>query len=283
MIVITGATGQLGRLVIASLLKKVPADRIVAAVRNPEKAKDLAARGVQVRQADYTEPESWEKVLAGAKKLLLISSNEIGQREAQHKTVIDAAQKAGIELLVYTSLLRADSTPLALGGEHLATEQYLKNSGVPFAVLRNGWYTENYLASVPAALQHGAFIGSVGEGRISSAARADYAEAAAVVLTAADQAGKIYELAGDESYSLAEFAAELSRQTGRQIPYVNLPEAEYKGALLGAGLPEAFAELLANSDAGAARGGLYSEDRSLSTLIGRETTTLATMLKYTLH
>jgi len=283
MIVITGATGQLGRLVIASLLKKVPADRIVAAVRNPEKAKDLAALGVQVRQADYTVPESWDNALAGAKKLLLISSNEIGQRETQHKTVIDAAKKAGIELLVYTSILRADSTPLALGGEHLATEQYLKDSGVPYAVLRNGWYTENYLASVPAALQHGAFIGSVGEGRISSAARADYAEAAAVVLTAADQAGKIYELAGDESYSLAEFAAELSRQTGKQIPYVNLPEAEFKGALLGAGLPEVFAELLANSDAGAAQGGLYSEDRSLSTLIGHETTSLATLLKYALQ
>ena len=279
MIVITGASGQLGRLVIQSLLAKVPASQIVAAVRNPERASDLAALGVQIRKADYTDPASLDAAFQGAEKVLLISSSEVGLREAQHRNVIDAVKKAGVSLLAYTSLLHVDTSPLGLAGEHAATEAYLGQSGVPFVLLRNGWYTENYLASIPPALQHGAFIGSAGEGRIASAARADYAEAAAVALTTPDQSGKVYELAGDESYTLAEFAAELSRQSGKQIPYVNLPESEFKAALVGAGLPEPLAGLLADSDAGASKGGLFDDKRQLSALIGRPTTPLAALMQ----
>lgn len=279
MIVISGASGQLGHLVIQSLLAKVPASQIVAAVRNPERASDLAALGVQIRKADYTDPASLDAAFQGAEKVLLISSSEVGLREAQHRNVIDAVKKAGVSLLAYTSLLHVDTSPLGLAGEHAATEAYLGQSGVPFVLLRNGWYTENYLASIPPALQHGAFIGSAGEGRIASAARADYAEAAAVALTTPDQSGKVYELAGDESYTLAEFAAELSRQSGKQIPYVNLPESEFKAALVGAGLPEPLAGLLADSDAGASKGGLFDDKRQLSALIGRPTTPLAALMQ----
>ena len=279
MIVITGASGQLGRLVIQSLLTKVPANRIVAAVRNPEKASDLAALGVQVRRADYTDSASLDAAFQGAEKVLLISSSEVGQRLAQHRNAIDAAKRAGVALLAYTSLLHADTSPLGLAGEHVATEAWLKQSGVPFVLLRNGWYTENYLASIPPALQHGAFIGSAGEGRIASAARADYAEAAAVALTRPEQSGKVYELAGDDAYTLAGFAAELSRQSGKAIPYVDMPENEYKSALIGAGLPEPIAGLLADSDSGASRGGLFDDTRQLSALIGRPTTPLAVSMR----
>ena len=279
MIVITGASGQLGRLVIQSLLTKVPANRIVAAVRNPEKASDLAALGVQVRRADYTDSASLDAAFQGAEKVLLISSSEVGQRLAQHRNAIDAAKRAGVALLAYTSLLHADTSPLGLAGEHVATEAWLKQSGVPFVLLPNGWYTENYLASIPPALQHGAFIGSAGEGRIASAARADYAEAAAIALTRPEQSGKVYELAGDDAYTLAGFAAELSRQSGKAIPYVDMPENEYKSALIGAGLPEPIAGLLADSDSGASRGGLFDDTRQLSALIGRPTTPLAVSMR----
>ena len=279
MIVITGASGQLGRLVIQSLLTKVPASRIVAAVRNPQKASDLAALGVQIRRADYTDSAFLDAAFQGAEKVLLISSSEVGQRLAQHRNAIDAARRAGVSLLAYTSLLHADTSPLGLAGEHVATEAWLAQSGVPFVLLRNGWYTENYLASIPPALQHGAFIGSAGEGRIASAARADYAEAAAVVLTTPGQSGKVYELAGDEAYTLAEFSAELSRQSGKAIPYVDLPENDYKAALIGAGLPEPIAGLLADSDSGAAKGGLFDATRQLGTLIGRPTTPLAVSMR----
>ncbi|BBE51292.1 Quinone oxidoreductase 2 [Ferriphaselus amnicola] len=279
MIVVTGATGQLGRLVIAALLKRIPATDIVAAVRNEDKAQDIAALGVRVRQADYSQPASWDAALQGADKLLLISSNEIGQRTQQHRNVIDAAQRAGVKLLAYTSVLRADTSPLGLAAEHLATETLLRTSGIPFVLLRNGWYTENYTAGIPTALSLGSVYGCAGGGRIASAARADYAEAAAVVLTTEDQAGKTYELAGDSAYTLSEFAAEVSRQSGKAIGYVDLPEAEYKKALLGAGLPEFLAELLANSDTGVAQGALFDGGGQLGRLIGRATTPLAAMVK----
>lgn len=282
MIVVTGANGQLGQLVIQSLLRSVPASQIVAAVRQPAKAGALAALGVQVREADYNRPDTLDAAFAGADKVLLISSSEVGQRLPQHQNVIDAAVRAGVKLLAYTSLLKADTSPLGLAAEHLATERALKASGLPHVLLRNGWYTENYLASVPAALAHGALIGSAGEGRIASAARADYADAAEAVLTQADQAGKVYELAGDSAYTLAELAAELSQATGKTIPYVNLPEADFKGALLQAGLPAPIAELLANSDAGAAQGGLYDGSGQLGRLIGRPTAALATQLRASL-
>lgn len=278
MIVVTGATGQLGRLVIASLLKKTAASNIIAAVRNPEKAQDLASLGVQVRLADYNQPQSWDSALQGANKVLLISSNEIGQRAEQHRAVINAAKHAGVQLLAYTSVLHADTSVLGLASEHRQTEADLKASGIPYTLLRNGWYTENYAAGIPAALSLNAVYGCAGDGRISSASRADYAEAAAVVLTSNHQAGKIYELAGDEAYTLNEFAAELSRQSGKAIGYVNLPETAYKQALLGAGLPEFLAELLANSDTGVSKGALFDEGGQLGTLIGRKTATLSSVI-----
>ena len=279
MIAVTGATGQLGRFVIDALLKKVPAGEIIAAVRTPAKAADLAALGVIVRQADYGQPETLEAAFAGADKLLLISGSEVGQREAQHKAVIEAARAAGVGFIAYTSLLHADTSPLGLGVEHRATEALLKASGIPFALLRNGWYSENYAASIPPALAHHAFIGAAGEGRIASAARQDYAEAAAEVMTREDQAGKVYELAGDDSYTLAQFAAEIAAQSGEKVDYVNLSQSEFAAALKNAGLPEGLAEMLADSDAGAEKGGLFDDSRQLSQLIGRPTTTWQAVIR----
>lgn len=279
MIAVTGATGQLGRFVIDALLKKVPAGEIVAAVRTPAKAADLAALGVIVRQADYSQPETLEAAFAGVDKLLMISGSEVGQREAQHKAVIEAARAAGVGFIAYTSLLHADTSPLGLGVEHRATEALLKASGIPFALLRNGWYSENYAASIPPALAHHAFIGAAGEGRIASAARQDYAEAAAEVMTREDEAGKVYELAGDDSYTLAQFAAEIAAQSGEKVDYVNLSQSEFAAALKNAGLPEGLAEMLADSDAGAEKGGLFDDSRQLSQLIGRPTTTWQAVIR----
>jgi NAD(P)H dehydrogenase (quinone) len=280
MIVVTGANGQLGRLVIEDLLKKVPAaSSIIAAVRSPEKAQDLAALGVQLRKADYTQPATLDTAFAGANKLLLISSSEIGQRAAQHRAVIDAAVRAKVELLAYTSVLHADVSPLGLAVEHRETEAMLKASGLPFVLLRNGWYTENYLMSLAAALEHGAVIGSAGEGRISSAARADYAAAAVAVLTSTQSvAGRTYELAGDSAYTLGELAAEISKQSGKAVVYQDLSEADYKAALIDIGLPEPVARLLSDSDVGASKGGLYDEGHQLSELIGRATTSMVVQL-----
>jgi len=283
MIAITGASGQLGRLVIEGLLQKLPAGDIVAAVRNPDKVKDFATRGVQVRPADYDQPDTLEKAFQGADKLLLISGSEVGRRVPQHRAAIDAARRAGVKLIAYTSILHADTSPLPLAAEHKETEALLRASGIPFVLLRNGWYTENYLASVPAALQYGVMLGSAGEGRIASAARADYAAAAVAVLAADNQAGRIHELAGDESYTLAELAAEISRQSGKNVAYQNLPEADFKAALLGAGLPEGLATVLAESDVGASKGGLFDDSRQLSRLIGRPTTPLAALVKAALQ
>lgn len=276
-IAVTGATGHLGRLVVAHLRKIAPQAHVIGIVRNPANAQDLAAQGVELRKASYTDPAALATALAGVDKLLLISSSEVGQRTAQHRNVVDAAKAAKVKLIGYTSILRADSSPMALAGEHRATEEYIRASGLPFVFLRNGWYTENYTAGASAALQHGAVMGSARDGRISSAARLDYAEAAANVLAqdAATQAGKTYELAGDESFTLSDYAAELARQSGKQVVYRDLPEAEYKAALVSIGLPEPFAEIYAESDAKAARGSLHDTSRTLSKLIGRPTTPLA--------
>ena len=280
MIVITGASGQLGRLVIQSLIERgVPAAQVVAAVRTPAKAADLAALGVQVREADYNRPDTLAKAFKGASKLLLISSSEIGQRLPQHLAVIDAAREAKVQLLAYTSVLHADQSALGLAAEHRATEHAIHASGLKHVLLRNGWYTENYLASVPPALQYGVFMGAAGEGRIASAPRADYAQAAAAVLTQATPASATFELAGDSSYTLAELVAELNRQTGKAVTYQNLPQAEFEAALKGAGLPEGLAALLADSDAAAAKGALFDNGRQLSALIGRPTTPLAVAMK----
>jgi NAD(P)H dehydrogenase (quinone) len=276
---VTGASGQLGRLVVDGLLKTVPAAQIGVLVRSDKAAAEFAARGLHVHKGDYGRPETLTAAFAGVDRALLISSSEIGQRAVQHRNAIEAAKQAGVKLLAYTSLLHADTSPLGLAEEHRQTEAALKASGVPHALLRNGWYTENYAASIPAALAHGALLGSAGDGRIASAARADYAEAAVKVLTAdAPLAGRVYELAGDAAYTLTEFAAELSRQSGKTVVYQNLPEADYKAALVGAGLPEPFAALLADSDAGAATGALNDAGGDLDRLIGRPTTPLASTI-----
>ncbi|UYO51780.1 SDR family oxidoreductase [Rhodopseudomonas palustris] len=273
---VTGASGQLGRLVIDGLLKTVPASQIGVLVRSEKAAAEFAARGLHVHNGDYGRPDSLKAAFAGVDRALLISSSEIGQRTAQHRNAIEAARQAGVKLLAYTSLLHADTSPLGLAEEHRQTEAALKAFGVPHALLRNGWYSENYAASIPAALAHGALLGSADGGRIASAARADYAEAAVRVLTAAEpQAGRIYELAGDASYTLAEFAAELSKQSGKPVAYRDLPQADYEAALVGAGLPGPFAALLADSDAGAAKGALFDDSHTLSQLIGRPTTPIA--------
>ncbi|AHZ85389.1 SDR family oxidoreductase [Bdellovibrio bacteriovorus] len=278
MILVTGATGQLGQLVIQSLLKKVPASEIAAAVRNVQKAQNLKDLGIQVREADYNNPEAWTAALKGIQKVLLISGSEVGSRIQQHKAVIDAAKKAGtVELLVYTSLLRADTSPLVLGQEHKETEKMIQASGLRYSLLRNGWYTENYVGSAKSAVEHGAVLGAAQDGRIASASREDYAEAAAQVLTLQNPKA-VYELAGDTSYSLKELAAEISKQSGKEVKYNNLSEADYKAFLIQVGLPEGFAGILAQSDSAAAQGGLYDESHELSQLIGRKTTPLAVTL-----
>lgn len=272
MIAITGATGQLGRLAVAALKRRVPPDQLVGIVRSPEKAADL---GIAARAGDYNRTETLEAALKGIDKLLLISSNEIGSRATQHRNVIEAAQRAGVNLIAYTSVLHADRSPLSLAEEHRQTETMIKASGIPYVILRNGWYTENYTGSIPGALAGGAFIGSAGDGKLSTATRADYAEAAAIVLTTEGHTGKTYELAGDIAYTLGDLAAEISRQSGQEIPYKNLPEAEYARLLTGFGLPEAFASGLAAWDVDASKGALFDDSRQLSRLIGRPTTPLA--------
>ncbi|AJP70950.1 SDR family oxidoreductase [Sphingomonas hengshuiensis] len=272
-IALTGATGQLGALVLEKLKARVAPDRIVALVRTPEK---LAGSGVTARAFDYAVPVSLAPALDGVDTLLLISSSEVGQRTEQHRNVIAAAKQAGVGHIVYTSLLHADTSPLTgLAEEHLATEAALTESGIPFTLLRNGWYSENYASAIGGAVAAGGFIGAAGDGRISVATRDDYAEAAAAVLTGEGHAGATYELAGDEAMTMAGLAAEVSRQTGKTLPYRNMSEADYAAALLGFGLPEPVAQMLAGADAGAAQDGLFDDSHTLSRLIGRPTTPLS--------
>jgi NAD(P)H dehydrogenase (quinone) len=276
MIVVTGATGQLGRLIVKSLLKRVPADQIVAAVRTPSKASDLAALAVQVREADYGKAATLAKAFAGATSLLLISSAWTPVQVDEHKAVIDAAKTAGVHFLAYTSVLRADASTLLVAPNHLATEQYIAASGIPWVFLRHPSYVENYTASLGSVLEHGAVVGSAGEGRNSAATRADLAEAAAVVLTTPGRAGKIYELGGDVPFTMAEFAAEVSKQSGKKVVYKNLPQQDYQAMLESVGLPPKFANLIADSDTKAAsHGELFTASHDLSSLIGHPTTTLA--------
>lgn len=271
MYAITGASGHLGRLALDALLETIDPAQVVALARDPAKLADMAARGVQVRRFDYDAPETLTPALAGARRLLLVSSSEVGKRAPQHQAVIDAAKAAGVGFVAYTSILRADVSPMGLAIEHRATEEALKASGLTHALLRNGWYTENYVQSAPAALAHGALLGSAGEGKISGASRADYAAAAVKVLTG-EAASKVYELAGDEAFTLAQFAQALAEIAGKPVVYTDLPEADYAAALKAAGLPAPIAEMLAESDAKAAKGSLFDDGRVLSKLIGRPTT-----------
>lgn len=280
MIVVTGATGPLGRLIIDGILRRgVPAGDIVAAVRSPEKAADLAAAGVVVREADYDRPETLPAAFAGADRLLLISGSEVGQRVRQHGNVISAAVAAGVPYLAYTSILNADTTQVKLAAEHQATEALIRESGIAHTFLRNGWYTENYTAGFGAALAGGAILGSAGDGRVGAAPRAEFAEAAAAVITSDGHQGKAYELAADEPFTMAELAAQLTAQSGTTVVYRDLPPAEYTAALVGFGLPEAYAAALADADLGIARGDLRSASGDLSRLIGRPTSSLAEVVK----
>jgi NAD(P)H dehydrogenase (quinone) len=266
---ITGATGQLGRQVVEKLKEKVPADSIVALVRSTQKAADL---DVETREADYEKPQTLEVALKGIDTLLLISSSEVGKRAIQHQNVIDAAKKNGVKWIVYTSLLYADTTSLSIGEEHVATEAALKESNIPFTILRNGWYTENYAGTIPGAIAGGAYLGSAGDGKISAASRKDYAEAAVAVLTTSGHQGKVYELAGDEAFTLKDLAAKISTQSGMYIPYKNLPEDEYATILTNFGIPVGLAGAIAGWDISISKGDLFDDSKELSTLIGRPTT-----------
>lgn len=270
-IAVTGATGQLGRLLIERLREKLPAENIVALARMPEKAADL---GVAVRQADYARPQTLDAALAGIDTLMLISGSEVGQRVPQHRNLIQAAKQTGVRRIVYTSLLHADTSTLGLAPEHVETEKMLADSGLVVTVLRNGWYTENYTASAASAVANGALIGSAGQGRIASATRADFAAAAVAVLSGQGHDGKVYELAGDSAYTLADLAAEISRQSGKDIPYVDLPPAEYTAALEAAGVPAPWPQALPALDVEAGKDALFHAGRELSNLIGRPTTSL---------
>lgn len=275
---VTGATGQLGRLVVAALKQLVNSDKLIVLVRSVEKATDL---NIEARTFDYNNADP--KALAGIDTLLLISGSEIGQRERQHSNVINAALKAGVKRIVYTSLLHANTSTLSLAAEHKATERDLKNSGIDHTILRNGWYTENYTGSLNNAIASGAIVGCAGDGKIASATRADYAQAAAVVLTSDGHSGKTYELSGDSSYTLAELAEEVSKQTGKKIEYKNMTEYEYANLLAGIGLPEGLAQAIAGWDTSASKGDLYDDSHQLSTIIGRQTTPLSVMVKSALQ
>lgn len=271
-IAITGATGQLGRLAIAAI--KARGGSAVALARDPARAADL---GVEARAFDYTNADP--AALKGVDTLVLISSNDFNDRAGQHRAVLEAAKTAGVGHVIYTSILKGDQSPMILAQDHIATEAALKASGLGHTLLRNGWYTENYTGSLGGAVAHGAMAGSAGTGRVSTAPRADYAEAIAAVALDKSKQGKTYELAGDQAYTLAEMAAEVSRQTGKAIGYASLPEADYAGMLMGFGLPEGFAKVLADSDVQASKGALFDDSRSLSALIGRPTTAMAVSVK----
>lgn len=275
MIAVTGATGNLGRLVVHDLLDRgVPPSDVVAPVRSPEKATDLAERGIDVREADYEKPDTLHAAFDGVDRLLLISSPAVGQRLQQHKNVVDAAEANDVDLFAYTSMLRADTSPLQLASEHAATEAYVRASDLPFTFLRNGWYIENYTAQLDQALDQGALIGCADDGRISGATRADYAAAAATVLTEDGHEDEGYELGGDEAFTMNELADVVTEQSGTEIVYRDLPPDHYVQALVDAGLPEPQAEVFADADRGIANGHLYTESDDLHRLIGRPTTSM---------
>ncbi|KAK1180063.1 SDR family oxidoreductase [Streptomyces sp. NBS 14/10] len=274
-IVVTGATGHLGRLVVEGLLEKVPADQIVAVVRDADKAADLAARGVQLRIADYSRPETLQGAFAAGDKVLLISGSEVGRRVPQHQAVIDAAKEAGVALLAYTSVLGGPAADFTLADEHKVTEQAIQASGLPYVLLRNGWYHENYTEQLAPVLEHGAVVNNAAGGRVASASRADYAAAAVEVLTGEGHEGKAYELSGDTAWSFEEYAAEIAKQTGKEIAYGPVPAETHKAILTGAGLPEPLAEILVDVDAAISRGRLAGTPGDLSRLIGRPTTPIA--------
>ncbi|GAA2883379.1 SDR family oxidoreductase [Streptosporangium fragile] len=277
MIVVTGATGQYGRLVVENLLERgVPAADVVAAVRTPARAADLAERGVTVREADYDRPETLVPAFTGADRLLLVSANGPDDRRVvQHRAAAAAAKEAGVGLVAYTSLFDAAGSPLSPGRVHRPSEAAVIATGLPHVLLRNGWYTENYTATLAGAVERGAIVGSAGQGRIASAARADFAEAAAVVLAGEGHAGKVYELTGDTAWNLPELAAEAALQSGKEVVYTDLPAERYAEILAGAGLPSFLVDTLVDADVHISRGALEPVTGDLAGLLGRPTTPLA--------
>ncbi|MGW4057216.1 SDR family oxidoreductase [Amycolatopsis sp. NPDC004747] len=284
-IVVTGATGRLGRLTVEALLRRgIPAADIIATGRDIAGIKDLADRGITVRRADFADTDGLAEAFAGADRLLLISASvPVGERVANHRRVIDAAASAGVSLVAYTSTTQADTATTVIGATHGETEAYLRDRGIPSVLLRNSWYLENYTSQLPQILQNGAVVGAAGEGRISAASRADYAEAAAVVLTTEGHAGAVYELGGDESFTLTELAAAISAAAGTQVAYADLPVTGFAQALAAAGLPSELAEVLADADRGMNRGEMYTDSGDLRRLIGRPPVTLAEALAAALH
>lgn len=274
-IVVTGATGALGRLVVEHLLATVPAERITAVVRDKEKAAEAAARGVEIRVADYDRPETLADAFRAGDRVLLISGSEVGRRVAQHTAVIDAAKAAGVAQLAYTGILGGPDADFLLAAEHKETERLILASGLPHTFLRNGWYTENYTANLAPVLAHGAVVGNAGDGRIASASRADFAAAAVAVLTGEGHLGAAYELSGDTAWSLDEYAAQVAAATGKEITYSRVPAAAHREILIGAGVPEAFATILVDVDEAIGRGLLAGTSGDLARLIGRPTTPLA--------
>lgn len=273
-IAVTGATGHLGQLTLQALKARAPQANVIALARDPAKIS-----GTPARAFDYTKPETHAAALAGVDTLVLISSNDFNDRAGQHRAVIASAKAAGVKRILYTSILKGDASPMLLAADHIATEAALKASGIPTTLLRNGWYTENYTGSLAASVEHGAVLGASGEGRIAAAARADYAEALAVTALDDSHAGKSYELAGDSAFTMADFAAEVAKAAGNPVAFVNMPQADYAKALQGFGLPEGFAMILADTDDHVQRGALFDDSHTLSRLIGRPTTPIATTIK----
>ncbi|WP_413584550.1 SDR family oxidoreductase [Bdellovibrio sp. HCB274] len=283
MIAVTGATGHLGILAIKELLDRgTKASEIVAVVRNKGKAQDLVSKGIEVREADYGNAESLIKAFQGIEKLLFISGSEVGARVPQHTNIMSAAKKANIKFIAYTSILNIENSTLLLAKEHQFTEKLIRDSGIPHAFLRNGWYIENYSERLESALQTGAIVGSAGNGKLSAATRADYAAAAAIVITSKTNGNSVYELGGD-AFTMSEFAAVVSKVSGKKIEYKNMPPGEYTKLLMSFGLPAVFAEALADSDAGISRGELYTDRDDLKKLIGRPLTTLEAAIKKSLQ
>lgn len=278
-IAITGATGQLGQLVIQALLKRVSADQIVALVRDQKKATALAEQGVELRHFDYDAPESLAPALQGIDKLLLISANEVGRRTPQHKAVIEAAQLAQVPYIAYTSLLRADISPLGLAQEHRETEALIQASGLRYTLLRNNWYNENYLAGVEHNVASGKLFSATQNGPISSASRADYAEAAAEVLTTQGHEQKTYELAGSQSFTKTDLATYIAHAASKPVQYLEIDAESFAQGLTQAGLPEPVVNLITEADVETAHGAMFSDRTDLEQLIGRKTTTIQSQVE----
>ncbi|MBJ9903609.1 SDR family oxidoreductase [Acinetobacter bereziniae] len=278
-IAITGATGQLGQLVIQSLVKRIPAENIVALVRNLDKAQALQQIGIELRQFDYDQPDTLVPALQGIDKLLLISANEIGRRTPQHKAVIDAAVIAKVPYIAYTSLLNATHSPLGLAAEHRETEALILASGLSYTLLRNNWYNENYLANVQHTAETGTLYGSAQDGKISSASRLDYAEAAAKVLSSTGHENKTYELAGSTSFTLSDLASYIGQASGKSVQYQNISAEDYTQALTTAGLPSELVSVIVDADVQTAHGAMFSTREDLEQLIGRKTTDIQSQVK----